>query len=50
MLYGLLLGLLFVFEGVLIEQGVDDHGPSEVVVFLSAECGERFLEELEALF
>lgn len=37
--------LLFVFEGVLIEEGVDDHRPGEVVVFLLAEGVEGFFEE-----
>ena len=25
--------LFFVFEGILIEEGVDDHGPGELIVF-----------------
>ena len=39
--------LFFVFEGVLIEEGVDDHSPGEVFVFFLAEGGEAFFEEVQ---
>ena len=42
-----LRGLFFVFEGVLVEEGVDDHGPGEVVVACGAEGGEAFFEKVE---
>ncbi len=36
--------LFFVFEGVLVEEGVDDHGPGEVFVAVFSEGGETLLE------
>lgn len=45
-----LSGLFSVFEGVLVEEGVDDHGPGEVVVACGAEGGEALFEEVEGFF
>lgn len=40
-------GLLFVFEGVLVEEGVDGHGPGKVFVAFLLEGGEAALQEVE---
>ena len=42
--------LFFVFEGVLVEEGVDDHGPSEMFVAFFFEGSEAFFENLEGGF
>ena len=39
------LPLLFIFEGVLIEKSVDDHGPGEVIILFLTESVEGFFEE-----